>query len=149
MIDFYEVGEKISYYRKKLRMTQDDLACKLFVTRQALSKWENGSAIPSIETLLSLCQIFEISFEEILCLNENKKISVDINDIFKGHDRGYVIYKLINNEIDVDISDIFYQLSPNERMIVLKAIRDKNVEINLNDLWVKLTVGEQKFLGGK
>ena len=59
MIDFYKVGNKITTFRKLSHMTQDDLAEKLNVTRQALSKWELGISAPSINSLLSLCATFE------------------------------------------------------------------------------------------
>ena len=146
MIDFVLVGNKITEYRKKAHLTQDELAELLFVTRQALSKWENGMSVPSADTLLALCKIFNVSFEEILCLDE--KIEIDNDDIFKGHERLFIINKIINNELDVYLPDVFYQFSPSERMIVLKAIKEKRINTNLNDLVVKLTNSEKAYLGG-
>ncbi len=144
MIDFVRVGNKIFECRRNLNMTQDELSEKLFVTRQALSKWENGTGVPSINTILDLCKIFKISFEELLCLDE--EIEIDPNNIFKGHDRKYVMDKLCKGEIDVELSDIFYLLSPSERMILLKAIKDGKVICDLTSLYVKLTISEQKYL---
>ncbi len=71
MIDFTSVGIKISSLRKANNMTQDDLADKLYVTRQALSKWEQGISIPSIDTIITLSQIFSVSFEDLLCMNDD------------------------------------------------------------------------------
>lgn len=146
MIDFVRVGNKITEYRKQNMMTQDELAELLFVTRQALSKWENGTSVPSADTLLSLCKIFNVSFEEILCLDE--KIVIDNDNIFKGHERLFIINKIINQEIDLYLPDVFYQFSPSERMIVLKAIKEKKLRTNINELMVKLTNSEKVFLGG-
>ena len=70
MIDFIKVGSKIIKYRKEQNLTQDDIAEKLFVSRQLVSKWENGTGVPSIDVLLELCKLFEITFEEPLCLND-------------------------------------------------------------------------------
>ncbi|AUD63413.1 hypothetical protein BK010_07335 [Tenericutes bacterium MO-XQ] len=53
MIDFQKVGNRIASYRKSLSMTQDDLANQLYVSRQALSKWENGSS--AVYGNLKLC----------------------------------------------------------------------------------------------
>lgn len=152
MIDLIQVGMKITDCRKKKSMTQEALADRLFVTRQAVSKWENGMGIPSTEILVELSQIFQISVEELLCLDDD--ISVDPHDLFRGHDRGYIIRKIICQELKVSIPDILYQLSPEERMQVLWAIREKRISCNLRDLYVKLTVSEQKFMqdfikGGK
>jgi len=49
LIDFIAVGKKITHYRKQLRMTQDDLADKLSITRQLVSKWELGLGFPTID----------------------------------------------------------------------------------------------------
>lgn len=144
MIDFVSVGRKIAEFRINNKMTQDELADKLYVTRQALSKWENGSSAPSINILLTLAEIFNTTFDEILCLNDEDDI--DPEDIFRGHSRSYVVNKLIRNEIDVNIADVFYLLSPSERMLVLKSIIDNETKVNMNELYVKLTASEQKYI---
>ena len=94
MIDFVEVGNKIAKLRKEFKLSQEELADQLYITRQALSKWENGTSIPSIDSLLELCKIFSISFEEMLCLQEEAEIDPD--NIFSGHNRSYVIEQIIN-----------------------------------------------------
>lgn len=146
MIDFVQVGNKIAKYRKQKNMTQDELAEILFVTRQALSKWENGTSVPSTDTLLNLCKVFNVSFEEILCLDE--EIEIDEENIFHGHERLFIINKIINNELNVNLANVFYQFSPRERMVVLKAIKEKRINTNINELVVKLTESEKKYLGG-
>ena len=70
MIDFVKVGSKITKCREELNLTQKDVAEKLFVSRQLVSKWENGSGIPSIDVLLELSLLFRVTFEELLCLDE-------------------------------------------------------------------------------
>ena len=52
------LGKNIVYYRKKLSITQEELAEKLFVTRQTVSRWENGSVVPDLETAVKLCETF-------------------------------------------------------------------------------------------
>lgn len=146
MIDFVQVGNKIAKYRKQHNMTQDELAEILFVTRQALSKWENGTSVPSTDTLLNLCKVFNVSFEEILCLDE--ELEIDEENIFHGHERLFIVNKIINNELNVNLANVFYQFSPRERMVVLKAIKEKRINANINELVVKLTESEKKYLGG-
>jgi DNA-binding XRE family transcriptional regulator len=148
VIDQYKVGLKIYQYRKNLEMTQDDLANRLNITRQALSKWENGTSLPSIDLLYTLCKTFNTDFEDLLCLNE-KTIVNNSNDLFQNHDRRFVINKIIRNELDVNIPDVFYQFSPSERMMVLKAIKEHKITCNLSSLQVRLTPSEQKFLFNK
>ena len=144
MIDFVRVGEKIANYRRQAKMTQDELADKLYVTRQALSKWELGVSVPSTDTLLEICRMFKISFEELLCLNE--KIDVDPDDIFKGHDRLFIVNSICRGELEVNIPDVLYQFSPSERLLVLRSIKEGKIETNIDELLVKLTPSELKFL---
>lgn len=144
MIDFVKVGMKMTKYRKEQNLTQDDLAEKLYVSRQLVSKWENGTGVPSIDVLLDLAKLFHITFEELLCLNDENNINPE--DIFHGHDRLYIINEIINGNLVVDIPNIFYQLSPVERMMILREIKSKKLRCNLNELIPKLTPGEQNYL---
>ena len=73
MLNFKLIGSKITEIRKRNNMTQDDVAEKLFMSRQVISKWENGIALPSIETLLDLCEVLHTTFDEILCLNNKEE----------------------------------------------------------------------------
>ena len=60
------VGKNLKNIRKKNNITQDELAEKLSVTRQAVSNWENGKTEPDIETLTNISQIFDISIDELV-----------------------------------------------------------------------------------
>lgn len=60
--------------RKKMQMSQDVLAKKMFVTRQAVSNWENGKAYPDISLIFKLCKILKIDIKQIVDLDENIKI---------------------------------------------------------------------------
>ncbi len=60
------IGENIKTKRKKLGITQEELAEKLSVTRQAVSNWENGKTEPDIETLTKIAQIFDLSIDELV-----------------------------------------------------------------------------------
>jgi len=52
--------------RKKRNLSQDEMAEKLLVTRQAVSRWENGETIPNTETLKIISKIFGISINTLL-----------------------------------------------------------------------------------
>ncbi len=144
MIDFVKVGNVIMTKRRQLNMTQDDLANHLFVTRQLVSKWENGTGVPSIDVLIELSKLFKIPVEELLCLNE--EFIVNEENIFSGHNRMFVIENIINNNIKVDLPSVFYQFSNTERMIVLRAIKDGRLKINIKELYPKLTPEEQLYI---
>ena len=67
-------GQRITNLRKEKELTQNDIAEKIGVTAQAVSKWENDQATPDIDILIKLSDIFEISLDELL--GKEKKITV-------------------------------------------------------------------------
>lgn len=66
MINTQKTGAYISQLRKQQNMTQADMAAKLTVSPQAVSKWETGLALPDPEQLLTLSQLFSVSVNAIL-----------------------------------------------------------------------------------
>lgn len=61
-----KVNEKIQELRRQKGLTQEQLAKKLFVSRTAVSKWESGRGIPSIESLKNISELFSVSIDELL-----------------------------------------------------------------------------------
>jgi DNA-binding XRE family transcriptional regulator len=60
------LGETLKKYRMERNMTQEFVAEALGVSRQAVSKWENGAADPSTANLLALAKLFGVPAEELL-----------------------------------------------------------------------------------
>lgn len=71
------IENKIKQYRIDKGLSQNDLAERLYVTRQAVSKWELGKAIPDIETIKKLTEIFECNIEDLMELDN---VNYAIND---------------------------------------------------------------------
>ena len=61
-----EAKDMIRELRTKNGLSQDELAEKVFVTRQAVSRWENGETTPSIDTLKLLSKLFDVSINTLL-----------------------------------------------------------------------------------
>ena len=61
-----ETGNILYELRTKNGLSQDELAQKLFVTRQAVSRWENGETVPNTETLKLLSRFFDVSINTLL-----------------------------------------------------------------------------------
>jgi transcriptional regulator with XRE-family HTH domain len=59
-------GEKLKSERKKRGWSQEELAEKLFVSRQSVSKWETGLNYPSIEVIIKLSDLFKVTIDELL-----------------------------------------------------------------------------------
>ena len=60
------LGEKLRHHRQNCQMTQEFVAEAVGVSRQAVSKWENGTSDPSTTNLLALCRLYGIAPEELL-----------------------------------------------------------------------------------
>lgn len=60
------LGENIYRFRTEKNMSQGDLADALEVSRQSVSKWENNSAVPELEKLMKMAQIFETTLDELV-----------------------------------------------------------------------------------
>ena len=61
-----ETKDILSELRTRQGLSQDELAEKVFVTRQAVSRWENGETVPNTETLKLLSNVFDVSINTIL-----------------------------------------------------------------------------------
>ncbi len=70
MPDSIKTGRFIMNKRKELGLTQQQLAAKLNVSYQAVSKWENGQTYPNIEVLSSLANVLKVSVDDILAGSE-------------------------------------------------------------------------------
>lgn len=68
-----ELGNRLADLRKQHGYSQEELADKLGVSRQAISKWERGEASPDTDNLIELAKIYDISLDELLGLNPSNK----------------------------------------------------------------------------
>lgn len=62
-----KIGKFIAECRKKMNLTQKQLAEKLDITDRAVSKWETGKAMPDSSIMLELCDVLKISANDLLC----------------------------------------------------------------------------------
>ena len=79
------LGEKIAALRKQSGMSQDDLASKIVITRQAVSRWERGESVPDVENIVQLSEIFGVTTDYLLKDGVSTAVKVD----FSRHDDNY------------------------------------------------------------
>lgn len=60
-----ELKEKLAVFRRQQGLTQDELALKIGVSRQTISKWERGAAVPSTESLVALGRLYGVPLDEL------------------------------------------------------------------------------------
>ena len=65
-MDYNRIGNFIATERKAKKLTQAKLAEKIFVSEKTVSKWENGNGLPDTNTLPKLCEVLEVSLNELL-----------------------------------------------------------------------------------
>lgn len=68
------IGEKIKDLRIDKNLTQEDLAIKLYISRQTISRWENGKTIPTMENLMQLSHFFSVPIDYFSVFNNTEKI---------------------------------------------------------------------------
>lgn len=61
-----ETANRLLQYRKKMNLSQEELAAKIGVSRQAVSKWERAEASPDTDNLILLADIYGVSLDELL-----------------------------------------------------------------------------------
>ena len=61
-----EIGNRIREHRAALAMSQDDLAARVYVSRQTISSWENGKTYPDVQSLLLLSEIFGATVDSLI-----------------------------------------------------------------------------------
>ena len=66
-------GDKIKQLRKENNLTQAELGEKLFVTSQAVSKWENGLSEPDLNSMKKMCELFNVSMDEFLEISNDRQ----------------------------------------------------------------------------
>ena len=82
------LGENLAKYRKKAGYSQEELADKLGVSRQAVSKWERGEASPDTENLIALSRLYGVTLDELV--NKEPSESETKTNEKKDDDRNYV-----------------------------------------------------------
>ena len=65
--------EQIKHYRKQAGLSQEKMAEKIGVSRQAITKWENGTGTPDIANLMAIADLFRISVDELLSNEKSEK----------------------------------------------------------------------------
>ncbi|EFR45210.1 helix-turn-helix domain-containing protein [Streptococcus pseudoporcinus] len=89
-------AKQLKKYRLEKNYSQDTLADQLFISRQAISKWENGDSTPDLENLVKLAEIFDVTLDQLVrgkestsSLDNENSLENDNLNLLEG--REYVI----------------------------------------------------------
>ena len=70
MLDTQKIGLNMRRLRVENGLTQDMVAERLFVSRQAVSNWEQGNSLPTIDSCLLLLEVYDTDLDTLLCLEK-------------------------------------------------------------------------------
>ena len=108
-----KLGKNFKYYRELNGYSQEDVAQKLNISRQAISRWENDWNIPDIENLKELSRLYNVSLEELLnehLLEEETSLnSISNNEIIDKSQSSKINVQtiLILSILIMDVSSMF------------------------------------------
>lgn len=126
------ISRYLQFLRKSRRYTQDDLAKRLNVSRQAVSKWETGTAVPDLETLLKLSKLHDITINDIL---EPKILPQRIDNFEKVFEIPEKELKEILNQFDTNsLAIALMGASPEANNFFEKILPDINFETARNHI---------------
>ncbi len=114
-------NENLKYLRKQAGLTQEQLAEKLDVSRQAITKWESGQSLPDIENLKEISYIFSVSIDSLVSEIDCKsttKIKKKIDDI------GYFIFAIffVIGSCIFSIFRVVEHITKNENIVAVSTI---------------------------
>ena len=125
-MNFEEFGKKISNLRQNANLTQEELALRMGVTPQAISKWERGQSLPDISILSNLCRLLNVSSDLLLGLeykNFTEKNDVETQDVILQNLRTSLDATAIifgEDLVQVFINSPYVELMAAERMQMSK-----------------------------
>lgn len=147
MLDLIVIGKRIAEKRKAQGLTQNELADKLFVTHQAVSKWEQGKSVPSIDVLYELTKLFHISIDTLL--DDADIEDTNIDRLFESTPRDIAINTFLRSDkASTMIDQFFYRLSKQERMYVINHVIHHKEPLQVHDIWPYLNNNERTYLLG-
>ena len=126
------IGANLTELRKKKHLTQAELATQLNYSDKAISKWEHGDALPSIENLLEICKFYGITLDQLVVENgkdlkpkdedkENKvnKLIVTLLSFFTVWTLGTIIYVFLDLMFNINKWIVFLWCLPVSIIILI------------------------------
>lgn len=111
-------GEKLKSARKQAGMSQEQLAEKLGVSRQAVTKWETDGGIPDIENIMAISALFNLSVDQLLSNEKEEKKSVDY------------LYESVT-EYDLDESKRYDMKFGGAKQLILSGYEGEKIRVRL------------------
>lgn len=135
-----EFNEKLQELRKQKGLTQEELAEILFVSRTAVSKWESGRGMPSIESLKAISKFFAVSLDDLLSSEELLVIAEDDHKQKEMHIRD-MIYGLLDCSIALLFLLPFFGQKANGVIQEVSLFALTEIQLYLKILYLVIVLG--------
>ena len=147
MKEFEYLGSRISECRQNKNMTQEEMARRLAVTPQALSKWERGQSYPDIAILADICAVLEVSADYLLGV-EQQKIEKEENHIMDGVWWNCLINCLEPFALDFgkDLLSLFYDKDSEDNEEYIRLIRKLRVRLSTEGILLPIVKIEDNLV---
>ncbi len=155
-------GENLYNLRKAAKMSQEKLAEKMDVTRQSVSKWENGESYPEMEKIMKLCDVFHCKINDLVhenmvdidSLDEDIKMSVvkfkeEKQKKIKGISKAiYIIARIGKISLMISIPIIVFLLIYTPIFISNIELKDNTIVLKNSRIDDRITITEEKANDG-
>ena len=135
-----EFNEKLQELRKQKGLTQEELAEILFVSRTAVSKWESGRGMPSIESLKAISKFFAVTLDDLLSSEELLVIAEDDHKQKEMHIRD-LIYGLLDCSMALLFLLPFFGQKVNGAIQEVSLLALTEIQLYLKILYLVIVIG--------
>ena len=135
-----EFHEKLQELRKKKGLTQEELAEILFVSRTAVSKWESGRGMPSIESLKAISKFFAVTLDDLLSSEELLVIAEGDHKQKEMHIRD-MIYGLLDCSMALLFLLPFFGQKANGAIQEVSLLTLTEIQLYLEILYLIIVIG--------
>ncbi|WP_311482680.1 helix-turn-helix domain-containing protein [uncultured Anaerococcus sp.] len=112
-----KIGDKLKNARMGKKLTQEEVAEKLFVSRQSISNWENNKTYPDIGNVIALSDLYQISLDELLKGSDNfMKHLEESTDIVKSNKK--LIFIIVIALIAMIVMALFTEFLPEKVFLI-------------------------------
>jgi transcriptional regulator with XRE-family HTH domain len=145
MLNLVMIGQRIADRRKALGMTQEDLAERLNVTRQAVSKYEIGKNVPAIDILVTLTNVLGMSIDEILMDADLAEDAYE--ERLMQYPRQAVIRDFLASEdLSSSFKNVFFRLHSEERQEIIRRLVSGALSADIRQVWPYLDTSERTYV---
>ena len=135
-----EFNEKLQELRKQKGLTQEELAEILFVSRTAVSKWESGRGMPSIESLKAISKFFAVTLDDLLSSEELLVIAEDDHKQKEMHIRD-MIYGLLDCSMALLFLLPFFGQKANGAIQEVSLLALTEIQLYLKIFYLVIVIG--------